>query len=666
MLVTLSYSLIRFRWVYCQLEALRHCLPPSVRSTLAELPETLDETYERILQEIPKSNRVHTHRLLQCLTVVARPLGVKELAEVLAIDFTAGLIPKLNAGLRSEDQEQAVLSACSSLIAVVSNGRGDQIVQFSHFSVQEFLTSDRLAASGEQHLRHHHIRPEIAHTIMAQTCLGVLLQLDDQIDNASIQSYPLSGYAAEHFCHHVQFKTVMSHVQDGIDRLFDTDKPHFGALLWMREVSLFRAKHPHRPGGVLLYHVAENGLRDLVDLLILKRPADLCAKGKYGTPLHAALQGGHTDVSRLLVQYCVDVDIRGFKDQTPLHFAAHNGMLDIICMLVERNADVNSQDENGQTPLHRMISTIRNTSSSNYFEGLLFLLENNADVDVQDNELSTPLHLASSYGCLKATQMLLAYSANVHIRNRNGETPLHRSLKDTEASRYRSIDITRSLLECGADVDAQDYDRRTALHLASYYGNLRRVKLLLNHRANVRVRNLEGETPLHQLLRGVCASSDDVLDIMRPLLERGADADAQDKHRSTPLHLASRCRNLGAVRLLLEHGANANVRNDDGWTPLYQSLMVISPILFDVDLEIIRSLLTHGADVDAYDNIHWTPLHLASISGHDAATQVLLDHGANIHVRNNEGETPFQLASSRGHLEIMRLLSSHIPGSSKS
>ncbi|KAF8466779.1 hypothetical protein DFH94DRAFT_780093, partial [Russula ochroleuca] len=43
-----SYILFRFRWVFCQLETLRHCLPPSVRGILAELPETLDETYERI------------------------------------------------------------------------------------------------------------------------------------------------------------------------------------------------------------------------------------------------------------------------------------------------------------------------------------------------------------------------------------------------------------------------------------------------------------------------------------------------------------------------------------------------------------------------------------------------------------------------------------------
>src|SRR5207302_64837 len=117
---SLSDAFHRFRWVYCQLETLRHCLPPSVHQILTELPETLDAIYERILQEIPKSNQIHAHRLLQCLTVASRPLRVRELAEVIAVDFTASDgIPKLNEALRWEDQEQAVLSACSSLISVI-------------------------------------------------------------------------------------------------------------------------------------------------------------------------------------------------------------------------------------------------------------------------------------------------------------------------------------------------------------------------------------------------------------------------------------------------------------------------------------------------------------------------------------------------------------------
>ena len=149
---------------------------------LEELPETLDETYERTLREINKTNQEHAHRLLQCLAVAIRPLRIAELAGVLTIDFEAasdGETSKLKTDWRWEDQEQAVLSTCSSLIAVVDEEDGFQVVQFSHFSVKKFLTSPRLATSSADVSRFH-ILPEPAHTILAKACLGTLLRLDDR------------------------------------------------------------------------------------------------------------------------------------------------------------------------------------------------------------------------------------------------------------------------------------------------------------------------------------------------------------------------------------------------------------------------------------------------------------------------------------------------------
>ena len=105
---------------------LRGCLPSSVRRTLRELPESLDETYERILKEIKKPNRDLARRVLQCLVVATRPPHVAELAEVLAVDFDDGEgVPRLNSDWRWEDQEQALLIACSSLIAIVEPSDSD-------------------------------------------------------------------------------------------------------------------------------------------------------------------------------------------------------------------------------------------------------------------------------------------------------------------------------------------------------------------------------------------------------------------------------------------------------------------------------------------------------------------------------------------------------------
>ncbi|KAI0289219.1 hypothetical protein BC826DRAFT_1187957 [Russula brevipes] len=76
-----------FRWVFCQLDTLRRCMPSSIRKALEGLPTTLDDTYERMLQGIPKEQKQHAHHLFQCLVAASRPLRVEELAEIFAIEF---------------------------------------------------------------------------------------------------------------------------------------------------------------------------------------------------------------------------------------------------------------------------------------------------------------------------------------------------------------------------------------------------------------------------------------------------------------------------------------------------------------------------------------------------------------------------------------------------
>ena len=115
---------------------------------MGELPKSLDGTYERILQDINEENWTFALRLFQCVAVASRPLRIAELAEFLAFDFDAGPTPTFLAGWRPEDPIGAVLSTCSSLLAVV-NDKDVTFIQFSHFSVKEFLTSTRIAGASD-------------------------------------------------------------------------------------------------------------------------------------------------------------------------------------------------------------------------------------------------------------------------------------------------------------------------------------------------------------------------------------------------------------------------------------------------------------------------------------------------------------------------------------
>ncbi|KAH9060233.1 hypothetical protein EDB87DRAFT_621040 [Lactarius vividus] len=304
-----------FRWVFCQLEALRHCFPPNLRRFLNELPESLDETYERILKGINKAQKDDARRLLQCLTVAVRPLRVEELAELLAFDFEAsssGGTPKLKDDWRWADQEEAVLSTCSSLIAVVPDG-DSRVVQFSHFSVKEYLTSSRMAQS-QGDVFQFHVDLEPAHTILAQACLGTLLRLDEHSD---AKGFPLVKYAARHWMDHAQFEKVSTRVRDGMDDLFDSSKPYFAA--WLRvhdtddEISeTWRRFSDYSQAGSPLYYAALCGFYNLSERLIVKHPEQVNAGGgRMRAPLPAALSRSYLGVADLLREHGAAVDVRG-------------------------------------------------------------------------------------------------------------------------------------------------------------------------------------------------------------------------------------------------------------------------------------------------------------------------------------------------------------------
>ncbi|KAN0105744.1 hypothetical protein V8E52_010703 [Russula decolorans] len=223
-----------FRWVGCQVDHICDCVPARLPQALAELPKTLDETYERTLGGINEANWEFAHRMFQFVSVASRPLHVKELADLLAFDFEAGSIPKFHKDWRLEDPVDAVLSTCSTLLAIV-NDQGSPVIQFSHFSVKEFLTSTHLAKATDIISRRYHVSMTPAHTLVAQASLGILLSLDKDVTRDSLEDFPFAEYAAEHWVDHAQFKDVSRHVEDGLRRLFDPNKPHLAICVWIHD-----------------------------------------------------------------------------------------------------------------------------------------------------------------------------------------------------------------------------------------------------------------------------------------------------------------------------------------------------------------------------------------------------------------------------------------------
>jgi cytohesin len=256
---------------------------------------------------------------------------------------------------------------------------------------------------------------------MAKACLCVLLRLDYLIDEESIKNIPLAEYSGFHFAKHVDFEDVISQIQDGIEDLLDTEKPHFGAWVW---IAGFWEGSPKQPEGNPLHYIAKLGSSSLARHLISKHPEYLhTTVDDIGTPLHEAADSDHVEVFEILVEQYVDVDVRDFEDRTPLHRAAFHGRFDISRILIERGADINARNGLGQTPLHRIIDKLYDGFGDIYFDMISFLLGHGADVNAQDKYDRTPLDIASRFGCTKAVQILLEHGADAHIENNQGRTP---------------------------------------------------------------------------------------------------------------------------------------------------------------------------------------------------------------------------------------------------
>jgi ankyrin repeat protein len=450
---------------------------------LKELPETLDETYERILRDINKANRGHARRLLQCLSVAVRPLRVAELAEVLAVDFgtaSRGETSKLNTDWRWEDQQEAVLSTCSSLISVVDEN-GSEIVQFSHFSVKEFLISSRIAGSSAD-ISPFHILLEPAHTVLVKACLVVLLRLDELVEENFVEDkFPLARYAAEHWVDHAQFENVSSHIREGMDELFDPDKPYFAAWLQVHDVDtkplhdslLYQfasLSHKISNSAIPLYYAALCGFHGVAEQLIIKHPQQVYTAGGYFiSPLGAALRGGHLKIAQVLYERGANVDVQGHYNYTPLFSASCFGHFEIVQWLLSRGANPNNRGKEGDwTSLHGAAYFGRGEVSR-------LLLQYKADIYAHDDEGRTPLHVAVQYGHVNVARLLLEHGADVNARDNNPNTPLLRAVKG------RRLDVARLLVEHGANMDAEDRKGRTACQVASEYGYHDFAKFLSDH-----------------------------------------------------------------------------------------------------------------------------------------------------------------------------------------
>lgn len=432
------------------------------------------------------------------------------------------------------------------------------------------------------------------------------------------------------------------------------------------------------------------------------RDPDTDAAADEGTPLIRASIQHRAELIRLLLSLGADVRKADADGVSALHHAcsdfswyaeAATNTLDCIRLLLQAGADVRARDRKGRTPLHDLGCGFPHEGAADArAEAMRLLVAAGADINARDTTLPfgrgrTPFALlfgnSDGYIChgsdrLRMMKAWLDAGASPNCRLAEGHFPLHRAIL---GGWKEGVQL---LLDHGADVNIRDPQESgpqpTALGVAVFRGNTNLVVELLKRGAASNARCgygwLDGAEPVRRGQAGMhsggtplhmaCLFGDTPM--ARLLLDAGADVNVGNDCNWRPLHTAADGRNLDLAKLLLAHGADVNGEDETGSTPLQRAV-------YRNDAAMVRLLLEKGAKPNVAtvreSNLwlprrwEWhgdaiiagiTPLHLAGRYADEEIVRQLLQAGARVEARDAEENTAVLYASGKPDTAPLRAL----------
>ena len=423
-----------------------------LRKSLASLPQTLDQTYDRILTAIVEEDSTYAMRMLQWLTFSERPLTVEEIAEVVAIDVKRN--PAFDSDEILEDPLEA-LNICSSLVVVTTREATNsipvqRIIGLAHYSVQEYLVSDRIR---QGQAKQYSMSKTECHSAITKGSLMYLLQLQQRLSPETLGSFALAGYAAKSW--HSHYEAAGEAAEEGLlaMNMMSTDSLVYLNWFQLADPDNWEQLQRHPENTMTPLHFAASHDLIAVTRLLLSKGADIHARGGWygGSALHEASSGGLVQIVNMLLDKGADVDAQS-NYGTALRLAVNAGRENTVEVLLNRGADPNA-------PIGELRNIILPAASSQGHRQIVkMLLERGVDPNmISDGYYArTALQEASAKGHEDIVRMLLDHKADVNICGK------FKPYSDTshEENNY------------------EEYS--SALHAASANGHYRIVKMLLD------------------------------------------------------------------------------------------------------------------------------------------------------------------------------------------
>ncbi|GKZ38373.1 hypothetical protein AbraIFM66950_010530 [Aspergillus brasiliensis] len=635
-----------------------------VRQIIKTLPRTVDEAYERILNQSP--DQAKARRLLHVVVGATRPLTIKEMRIALAVDLRLQKHGELD--LEPEGRfATTVRNLCGLFVTIV-----DSKIYLLHQTAKEFLvprtqpaelpgtssapsfpeSADKEGHCMETKLHWKHSLPSVnSNRIVLEICLSYLL-LDtfehdperDEIDGPGQRESPINDRGEYDFLDYsakswtIHFRNAMVQKDAPLlplaREICDPQSPRLkawlrvcwemegevqvpstelmvasyfgleaiGELLLQGEVPYLDEEDPVMRRTALSM-AAGGGSERAVKLLLDAGSRSLNWRDEHGTPLLWAAEKGNTRVVRLLLdQPDIDLDLPAVGGRTPLSYAAENGHEDVVELLLDRGADTEDFRPLELTPLAYAASN----GHTRIVEKLLRTQKVN--VAFEDWEGNTPLLMAAREGHDGIVGLLLHVpGVDPDCRNKRDRSPL------SYASENAHLPVVRLLTQTKAvDLDSRDrfYGRTPLLWAAEQYENEDVVQHLID--AGAKDIECQGTWPKRSALSHACAQGNDT--VVRLLLETGlANPNSMSAYGRTPLSFASESGHTSIVKelLALESVSPDLADTTYGRTPL-------SWAAAKGHVEVVQLLLkTDAVDLWSRDLMyHRTPGEWAACNGH--------------------------------------------------
>jgi uncharacterized protein len=434
-----------------------------------------------------------------------------------------------------------------------------------------------------------------------------------------------------------------------------------------------------------------SGLRSLI-----ARKADVrAARADGSTALHFAVHGDDVEAADILLNAGADPQAKTRLGMTPLFLAAQTGNPAMVARLLAAGADPNTVAlSNGEMPL--MVA-----ARSGNVDTVKLLLDAKANVEAKDTlRGTTALSWAAEQNHAAVVKLLLKAGADpkaaskvvanaqrggdddaaddpaaapANANARGGVTPLMLAVRE------KGVETIDALLDGGAPIDQRAGDGTTALIVALQNGDAAIAKRLIARGADVSAANGKGWTPLFLAVKNRSREIGTVpnpvidpaalMDVIKLLVEKGADVNARTKARSdvygataflrepgaTPLLRAAYCADLEVIKYLLAHGADPQITTNDGTTALMALVGVGYGDGFTKDVgtpddsfEALKLLVEVGIPINAANTDKVTALHGAAHKNQPRAIEYLVQHGADMTAVSNFTQGTFIRVGSKG------------------